>query len=276
MRWLLDYASQQSASGTPAWRRDTEHIEKGFVFAGAGARNGVTAALLVHSGWTGLEDIFSGSDNFLQSYAPQADPSSLTEKLGERFEVFQVNIKKWSVGGPIQPVLDALENILAKNHFDPEKVQKVVVRLATAGAATVSNREMPDICLQHLVAVMLIDKTVSFRAAHDKERMQDPAILGLRAKIEVKPDEEFQRLNPRRVAVVEVTLNDGTLLTNRVEAVRGTVENPMTTNEVSAKARELMAPVLGRQPCDALIKKIVSLESQENMRGLRPMLIVSA
>jgi hypothetical protein len=50
----------------------------------------------------------------------------------------------------------------------------------------------------------------------------------------------------------------------------------MTTNEVSAKARDLMAPVLGRQPCDALIKKIVSLESQENMQGLRPLLMVSA
>ena len=276
MRWLLDYAAQQSASGTPAWRRDTEHIEKGFVFAGAGARNGVTAALLVHSGWTGLEDIFSGPDNFLQSYAPQVDPSSLTEKLGERFEVFQVNIKKWSVGGPIQPVLDALENILAKNHFDAEKVQKINVRLSTNGAATVSNREMPDICLQHLVAVMLMDKTVSFHAAHDRARMQDPAILRLRAKVEVHPDEEFQRLNPRRVAAVEVTLTDGTLLTDRVEAVRGTVENPMTTNEVSAKARDLMAPVLGQQRCDALIKRIVSLESQENMQGLRPLLVVSA
>jgi hypothetical protein len=45
---------------------------------------------------------------------------------------------------------------------------------------------------------------------------------------------------------------------------------------VSAKARDLMAPVLGQQRCDALIKKIVSLESQENMRALRPLLMVSA
>src|ERR1700687_3022575 len=33
MRWLLDYTSQQS-SGIGAWNRDTEHIEKTFVFAG--------------------------------------------------------------------------------------------------------------------------------------------------------------------------------------------------------------------------------------------------
>ncbi len=50
MRWLLDYAAQQ-ASGIEAWHRDIDHIENGFVLAGMPARNGVTAALVVHSGW---------------------------------------------------------------------------------------------------------------------------------------------------------------------------------------------------------------------------------
>src|SRR5262249_48265827 len=61
MRWALDYTAQQS-SGIVAWRRDTDHIEKAFVFGGMTARNGVTAALVVRSGWNGVEDIFSGDD----------------------------------------------------------------------------------------------------------------------------------------------------------------------------------------------------------------------
>jgi hypothetical protein len=44
MRWILDYSAQQS-SGIAAWQRDTEHIEKAFVFAGIPAHNGVTAVL---------------------------------------------------------------------------------------------------------------------------------------------------------------------------------------------------------------------------------------
>jgi 2-methylcitrate dehydratase PrpD len=63
MRWVLDYTAQQS-SGIVAWRRDTDHIEKAFVFGGMPARNGVTAALVVRTGWNGVDDIFSGSDNF--------------------------------------------------------------------------------------------------------------------------------------------------------------------------------------------------------------------
>ena len=53
-----------------------------------------------------------------------------------------------------------------------------------------NNREMPDICLQHMVAVMLIDKTASFKSAHDKARMQDPAVLRVRAKVKLVLDDD--------------------------------------------------------------------------------------
>lgn len=61
MRWLLDYTAQE-ASGIASWQRDTDHIEKSFVFGGMPARNGITAALLVEAGGTGVDDVFSGAD----------------------------------------------------------------------------------------------------------------------------------------------------------------------------------------------------------------------
>lgn len=157
MRWVLDYASQQAA-GIAAWQRDPDHIEKGFVFAGGAARNGVTAALLVQAGWTGVDDVLSGADNFFLAFEPDADPNKVVDKLGDRYEVTQTNIKKWTVGSPIQAPLDAIENLRKKQLFNAEQVQKVVVRVATTEAAIVDNREAPDICMQYMVAVMLLDK----------------------------------------------------------------------------------------------------------------------
>jgi 2-methylcitrate dehydratase PrpD len=272
MRWLLDYAGQQAGAGIGAWRRDTEHIEKGFVFGGMGARNGVMAAMLVQEGWTGVSDILSGSESFMQSYSPQADPSGWTDKLGERYEVTQTTIKRWTTGGPIQSPLDAMQIILKRHPFEPDQVKQVVVRAATSAAFTVNNREMPDICLQHMIAVMMIDRTASFKAAHDKPRMQDPEVLRQRAKVQLIGDEELEKLIPVRVAIVEVTLNDGTKLTERVEAVRGTPENPMTRDEVIAKCRDLMTPVLGAAPTTSLIEKILGLENVKSIRELRPLL----
>lgn len=272
MRWLLDYAAQQAGAGIGSWRRDTDHIEKGFVFAGMAARNGVNAVLMVQSGWTGVADILSGTDNFVQSYSPKADPAGLTEKLGERFEVSLTTIKRWTVGGPIQSPLDALELMRKRHRFDVDQVQQVVVRLDRAGANTVNNREMPNICLQHLVAVMLIDKTVSFGATHDVERMKDPAVLSLRAKVQLVPDPELDRLLPARVSIVEVTLADGTKFTERVDAVRGTPENPMLRDEIVTKCRDLITPVLGATQCNSLIEKVLNLENIKNIRELRPLL----
>jgi 2-methylcitrate dehydratase PrpD len=271
MRWLLDYTAQQS-SGIAAWGRDVEHIEKSFVFAGMTARNGVTAALLMRSGFTGVDDVFSGADNYFLAYASNGKPEGLVEQLGERYEITRTNIKKWTVGSPIQAVLDAIVAIRTKRSFDAEQVKDVVVRLSQTASRTVDDRDMPDICLQHMVAVMLLDKTVSFQAAHDKPRMKDPAVLRQRAKVRLVPSEELQRLEPARHAIVEITLNDGTTLSEHVSAVRGTVENPMPREEVVQKCRDLVEPVLGKATCTALIDKVFGLEKLGDIRELRGVL----
>ncbi len=271
MRWLVDYAAQQGGAGFASWRRDTDHIEKGFVFGGSSARNGVNAAMVVQLGWTGVNDVLSGPDNFVVSYNPKGDPAKMIDGLGERYEITLTTLKRWTTGGPIQSPLDALQLILKKHPFEPDQVKQVVVRTSTSAAYTVNNREMPDICLQHMVAVMILDKTASFKAAHDKARMQDPAILRERAKVQLIGDEDLEKLIPKRVAIVEVTLNDGTKLTERVENVRGTPENPMDRQEVVAKARDLIVPILGAPKCDALIDKMLNLEKVKDVRELRPL-----
>jgi 2-methylcitrate dehydratase PrpD len=271
MRWMLDYTAQQS-SGIAAWQRDTDHIEKAFVFGGMSARNGVTSALVVQSGWNGVDDIFSGADNFFLAYAPAAEPARLVEQLGERHEITRTDIKKWTVGSPIQAPLDAVEILRERHPFDADGVQRVVVRLAPTVAAVVDNRDIPDICLQHMVAVMLLDKTVSFKAAHDKARMRDEAVLRQRAKVQLVGDEALQRLMPVRVAVVELTLGDGTRLTERVEAVRGTPRNPMSRAEVVNKCRGLISPVIGAEKSTRLIDTLLAIEKVSNVRTLRPLL----
>ena len=271
MRWVLDYSVQQ-ASGTKLWQRDIDHIQKAFVFAGVGARGGVTAAELVRLGATGVDDVLSGENNFLAAYAPKANPEKLIERLGDRYEVARTNIKRWTVGSPIQAPLDALELIFKRRMFGADAVTEVTVRCARSEAALVDNREMPDICMQHMVAVMLIDRTASFRAAHDKPRMQDPTILRQRAKVHLVRDDELEKRLPRREAIVEVTLTDGTRLTERVEAVRGTAENPMTRAEVVAKCQELMTPVLGADRSAKLVEQVLNLETVTDVRRLRPLL----
>jgi 2-methylcitrate dehydratase PrpD len=271
MRWVLDYAAQQ-ASGIAAWQRDTQHVEKSLVFGGFPARNGVTTALLIQLGATGVDDIFVGSDNFFSAFGPKTDPAGLIDKLGERYEIARTNFKKWTVGSPIQAPLDALQKIMQDHPFKAADVAKVIVRIATSEAKTVNNRDMPDISLQHMIAVMLQNGTVTFRAAHDKALMRDPAVVAARAKVELVSDEDLEKLYPQLVAVVEVSLKDGAHYSQRIDAVRGTVKNPMTSKEIADKAKDLMQPFLGDAKTSQLVDAIFHLDTLNDLRKLRPLL----
>jgi 2-methylcitrate dehydratase PrpD len=271
MRWLLSYTAQQT-SGLASWQRDTDHIEKAFDFGGMPARNGVTSALLVQAGGTGVDDVFGGADNFFQAFLPKNDSGLVIEKLGERYEVTRTSFKKWTVGAPIQAVLDALENIQKRNRLNPDDVKEVSVRVATNEAAIVNNREIPDISLQHLASVMLVDGTVTFKSAHDVARMKDPVVLRHRSKVHLIPDADLERRMPQRQAIVEITLTSGMKLTEHVEAVRGTMENPMTRDEVVTKARDLIAPVFGPAKTTKLIDTVFRLETVKTVLDLRPLL----
>jgi 2-methylcitrate dehydratase PrpD len=271
MRWLLSWTAQQ-ASGLASWQRDTEHVEKAFDFGGMPARSGITSALIVAAGATGVDDILSGTDNFLEAFGPKNSPELLVEKLGERYEVTRTQIKKWTVGAPIQAPLDALEALLKKYKFTPDDVREITVKVATDEAKIVDNREISDISLQHLMAVMLIDRTVTFRAAHDTARMKDPAVLKQRAKVHLIGDDELERHMPDREAIVEVTLAGGARHSEYVKTVRGSAGNPMTRDEIIAKARDLITPVLGAATFGKLADRVFNLEAMKSVRELRPLL----
>jgi 2-methylcitrate dehydratase PrpD len=90
--------------------------------------------------------------------------------------------------------------------------------------------------------------------------------------VEVLADPRIDARRPRREAIVELTFQDGTQLSDWVRDVRGTSENPMTRNEVADKARDLISPVLGTAACSALISKLLALETLRDVRELRPVL----
>jgi 2-methylcitrate dehydratase PrpD len=74
------------------------------------------------------------------------------------------------------------------------------------------------------------------------------------------------------VGIVEVTLNDGMRVTERVDNVRGTMENPMPREEVIAKARDLITPVLGAATFTKLSDKIFDIENVKSILELRPLI----
>ena len=106
------------------------------------ARNGAAAATMVASGMTGIDDVFSGERSLFFAFGQNAKPELLTQGLGENYEILRTNIKRWTVGSPIQAPLDSLSTLLKEHKFKAADVEKVVVRVSQQGARTVNNRHM--------------------------------------------------------------------------------------------------------------------------------------
>jgi len=245
--------------------RDSEHIEKAFDFGGMPARNGVAAATMVAHGFTGVDDVFSGERNFLEAYSAAPDPAQLAEALGERFDILGTNIKKWSVGSPAQAALDSLSYLMETTPFAVADVVAIRVHLPARSARTVDNAPMPDINVQHLVALLIADRGLTFQSVHDGARMHDPAVVAVRRLVELVPSQELMQAQPPRQAIVEVTLRDGRTLVHRTRAVRGTADNPMTRAEVEAKALDLMSGVLGARCAQEFVEAVRAIEYNRDM-----------
>ena len=277
VRYVLSYTAQQTG-GLSTYPRDVDHIEKAWDFGGMPARNGVAAATMVAAGCTAVEDVFSGERNFYVAFdesrriGRKPEPEILGRDLGKNFEIMRTNIKRWSVGSPIQAPLDSLLELIRGANVTADQVEKVVIRVTTAGANTVNNCEMPDICMQQMCAVMLLDGIVTFESAHDEKRMRDPQVLAMRERIELLGDAELDKVAHERQGIAELTLKDGRQLRHHTKAVRGTAQNPMPRAEVDEKCHHLMAPVLGSERARALCDTVWEIERVKDMRKLRPLL----
>lgn len=262
----LSYAIQQ-ASGIPYWERDSEHVEKAFDFGGMGARNGVAAAVMVGAGLTGVQDPLEGPLNYLSAFGENASADTLTHELGTRFEIMQASIKKWCVGSPIQAALDAAMVVLEQG-LDVSRIEKIDLIMPDDRLTIVNNRNMPDVCLQHMVAICLLDGGATFASCHDKARMADPAVLALREKMTAIPSPELTVARPARQAIVEVRTKDGQEYRHHTIAVRGTPFNPMPPADVEAKALDLIAPITGKTAARAVLDAVWKLEDLEDVNVL--------
>jgi 2-methylcitrate dehydratase PrpD len=268
--YLLSYAAQQAA-GLTSWRRDRDHIEKAFVFAGMPARNGMAAAIMVANDFTGVEDTLDGVPGFFAAYPAASEPSRAVEQLGERHEVMLTTIKRWCVGSPIQAALDSTLALCTGAPWAPDDVDRIEVEIGSDGARVVDGRAMPDVSLQHQVALMLADRGLTFASSHDEHRVADPLVAGLRAKVKLIPRDDMIDTDPPRQAKVTIWLRDGTRLFHHTRAVRGTPADPMTQTEVAEKAHGLLQPVIGEK-APQVVKAVFALEQVTRMDELGKLL----
>ena len=257
VRRLISYLAHES-SGLGCWMAEHDHVQKAYVFGAMGAKNAITATVLVQSGWTGLDEALEGPRTLFQARAQPAKGRSMDPPMVLGHEILGSNIKKWCVGSPAQAPLDCVQALLPTLP-KMDQIQSIVVEIRSDEAFIVDNRDMPNICLQHLVALYLVDRKLTFDSVHNAQRMDDPKVRETRSKIQLIASESLMKSGGRQ-AIVTITTHEGQTLYKHVQHVRGTWGDPMPRSEIHEKAKDLLEPVLGTASADALLSSLWNLE----------------
>ena len=176
----------------------------------------------------------------------------------------------FSVGYPIQSPLDALLTLRREHEPDARQRREAsCVRLPEDGARIVDGNAMPDVNLQHLMAVALIDGTVSFEMSHSRERMKDPQVLAREGRVQLVGDRAL--VDPasaaqRRRGGDAAPTAAWSATSRGIRRARRRTRS--TRRGVAAKARDLMAPVIGAGRADAVISRVNKIEEVRDARDL--------
>lgn len=257
------YCAQQ-ASGSWQWLLDVEHIEKSFVFAGLGARAGLQAALMVRAGFRGVRGALDHPSGWMRSRpftGGDANRAYLIEALGARSELPLSAYKRFPVGGPTQPAVEALLGLLPAIGQAP--VQSVRIEMPGRWQAF-RDAAMPALNLRYLTAIILLDGRLDFVSAQSLARMaQDEAVRAIMERVEIRhdPAQEIPPPAPRpESARVTVRLADGREECAFVPHVLGYPTHPMGRADVEAKALDLMTPPLGAERAHQVVAAVAGLE----------------
>lgn len=245
--WAIGIASGQGAGN----RAMHAAMTSAMVPAHAG-QCGLRAALMAQAGFTCGANSLENPNGFLSLFAEKADPNSLTDGLGERYEIMANTHKPWPCGIVIHPVVDACLQIRHQTKLRPEDIQSVEVHVHPT-TITLTNRRHPAndfksvVSLFHWTAGPLATGRGDIGINTDKI-VQDPAIKALRDRVHAISEPSLMP----DAARVTVKTAHGTW-TKSIEHCLGSVSKPMSDRDLERKFLGLCNQILEPQSAERLI-----------------------
>lgn len=244
------------------------------IFGGSAAQGGIRAALLAQNGLTGPPTILEGKYGFCNVFSDTPNLAEITQKLGQDYKIMELAYKIYCSDGYIQPVIDALVNIIKKNPLPADQVEEVVVGTNShAASITGTIREPEDITGAHFsmpfgVALRLVKGGNGFRE-YTEENLKDPEVLKVAKRVQVEVDEGFERAYPRvRGCDVTVRMKGGITHRERIDDLR-----VLTRGELQDKFRDLAGLVLKRDRVEEIIETVMGLEKVNSIPAVGKLLV---
>ena len=227
---------------------------------GPTARNGVTAALMAQLGFTGADTIFEGERGFLRAFTDKNFPKALVEGINKPYELL-IEFKPYSCARPIHNAIDCALAVRKQSGFDVRKVKSIHFVRHSDWALYHQNKaprtyHEAQVSLPFSVAVALIEGQALLTQYSDRN-IRNPLVKALSNAHTIVVDDTL----PRGVSCkMTLTQTDGKKFTSQIDYPKGSIQNPMTDDELLGKFTSLAAPVIGAKRASALALAVMAIE----------------
>ena len=248
MVWALGLAASQPVG----LRESFGSMNKSFN-PGRAASNGLFAALLAAQDFTSSQGMLEARRGWAHTISTKQDFAQITEGLGTRYEAALNTYKPFACGIVIHPALDAAIQLRNQYQLKPEQIAEVRLRvhplvLELTGKKTPTTGLEGKFSIYHSVAIALIQGAAGERQYSD-QAVRDPAVMALRAKVKATID---PAIKPQQVDMI-IVLTDGRELHRYIQHAIGSVEVPMTDEQLEAKFKDLAEGILSGEQTRTLI-----------------------
>ena len=253
---MLDALGTAGTQAAGLWEFNADGAMSKHLHPGKAAFNGILAADLAREGFTGATRILEGDRGFFRAMAVSADPTRITDALGDRWKIVENCYKLHSCCAHTHTAIDMALDIRERRGWSAAEVltniEHIEVETYAAGYEIVNemNPATPyrgKFSLAYCVAVGLLEGSVGLdqfsddRFTSDGVADGDTAALIQRVAVRVADDltTRYPARWPTRITIV---ITDGTVERGASDYPRGNPENPVSTETLEQKFLTLVAP----------------------------------
>ncbi|WP_395103792.1 MmgE/PrpD family protein [Actinomadura sp. SCN-SB] len=218
----------------------TKQLHPGFA-----SQSGIVAARLAAAGATGPETVFDGPRGVFDALsAHPADPASILDGLGERWETTRIGIKPYAACQLSHATIDAVRDAMAREPFGPDEVAGVhaVVHPDSAPVVCDPGRDLTrpagpyaaKFSLPWTVAALIADGNLSVRT-FEPDSIARPEVSRLAARVRWEVATEPGVVAADAPGRVTITLTDGREVTGSVPRSEGGGDRPLGRAALLAK-----------------------------------------
>jgi 2-methylcitrate dehydratase PrpD len=262
MVWALGIASTQAAGVRTMFGTYAKPIH-----AGKAASNGMLSALLAKQGMTGPPDPLEAPKGYGALASDSYDISQLSAPWGRDWLIMKNTYKPFACGIVAHPAIDAAVRLRCRG-ISAADIRSLSLEVHPLALELTGKPEPKDtleaiFSVYHGVAVGILDGKAG-QWQYTTERVCAADVAGMRRKVKATAT---SRMGVDQ-ALLKAELNNGDTVTIFVDAVHGSLQNPLSDKDLEYKFKDMTSPYLSQSKQDRICGLVWRLDQQPSVQEI--------